>query len=160
MEKKPQMTLNLIDPIKITSVEGNQVKYLSTIKECVDRLCGIGDYIHHTIADSETAELLDQIGNRILEIEKQNNPGKIVEDRIYSALDLLALYYDVEDDSLEDISLKEFEEQFPDIWTYSLMDMDECLRNNNQAVIVRFFDQSKPDGFEYRVAEVPDTIKL
>ena len=90
------------------------------------------------------------IGEKELELVLEEEFGKIIGDEIYSPLDLLAhCGYDYENVD-EDISLEEFEEAYP---TYPLSDMDECLRNNREAMMVRFFDQSKEDGFIYRVCQ-------
>ena len=99
------------------------------------------------------------IGEKELELvleEEEEEFGKIIGDEIYCPLDLLAhCGYDYENVD-EDISLEEFEEAYPNLWTYPLSDMDECLRNNHAAIIVRFFDQSKEDGFVYRVCQADE----
>ena len=45
-----------------------QVKKFTTIKQCTDCLSAIGDYLTLEYADKDTAELLDIIGNKIVEL--------------------------------------------------------------------------------------------
>lgn len=163
----------MINPIVIDNKEtpskDDEVKNY-TLEQCVNRLSTIGDYIHYEFNDSETAELLDRIGNRIMDLDKlkdeENALGKIVSDEIYSVHDLIAVVYPEEEaakligNTYEDISLEEFQEKFPNIWTYPLTEMDECLRNNEEVAIVRFFDPTKEDGFEYVVADLNETIQM
>ena len=86
--------------------------------------------------------------------------GKIIGDGIYSPLDLLAhCGYDYENVD-EEISLEEFEEAYPNLWTYPLSDMDECLRNNAEAMIVRFFEPTEEDGFVYRVCQAVEWLRI
>ena len=88
--------------------------------------------------------------------EDEDEFGKVIGDEIYSPLDLLAhCGYDYENVD-EDISWEEFEEAYPNLWTYPLSDMTECLRNNDEVMIVRFFDQSKEDGFVYRACQASE----
>ena len=156
--------INPIEVDKTTQSENDEIKRY-TLKQCIDHLTAIGDYIYE-LDDKEKANLLDQISNRILDLDRlkdeENTLGKIISDEIYSAQDLVAEVYgeDVAEGISEDISWEEFEESFPGTWTYPLSEMDECLRNNEDAVIVRFFDQSKEDGFVYRVADLNETIQM
>ena len=104
----------------------------------------------------------DEKNDRIItykgkEIKIDPNPcGKIISDEPISPIDLLAEIGEDYEGIDEDISWEEFEEKFPDIWTYPLTDMDECLFNNSKAAIVRFFDQTKEGGSTFRVCQVEE----
>ena len=56
-----------------------KVKRYTTIKECTDRLSAIGDYLHFEFGDEDTAELLDIIGNKIVELYNMSFVTKSIE---------------------------------------------------------------------------------
>ena len=92
-----------------------------------------------------------------MEVEEENDEfGIIVGDDIYSPIDLLEhCGYDCKNVN-EKMSWQEFEELYPDLWTYPLTNMIECLRNNDEVMIVKFFDPSTENGFIYRACQASE----
>ena len=170
------MEIYLLDVKSVVDVNGNDVAhdYINTYTNFIDaanealrlssnKSMNIVDMSIHKwiIKEDGTQEHSDDIDSIIRFTNKDNSTtdsiaeefGNIIGDEIYSPLDLLAhCGYDYEDVD-EEISLEEFEEAYPNLWTYPLTDMGECLRNNKEAMIVRFFEPTKEDGFVYRVCQ-------
>ena len=94
----------------------------------------------------------------ILRGSSDDDIGEIVSDEAVNPLDVLAAHGINTDNLDDDMTFDEFSDNYPDIWTYCLTDLMECLMNCRCVVLVRFMTSDQENDV-YRFAEVPAPLE-